>query len=128
MWGVVGQTRADGEILSANVLVHSLFVFDKVVAVKRRLQTKSELKVVQCSAQRRISHGMQFSIFPFPIQIFLFQCNFSMGISKFPLVGKYEKCICKIFTRISGVGFHFFCWLRKFRLGSSVQFENENSY
>ena len=91
MWGVVGQTRADGEILSKNVLVHSLFVFDNDVAVKRRLQTKSELKVVQWSAQKRISHGMQFSIFPFPIQIFLLQCNFSMGILKFPLVYKCEK-------------------------------------
>ena len=89
--GVVGQTRADGEILSKNVLVQSLFVFDNDVAVKRRLQTKSELKVIQWSAQRRISHGMQFSIFPFPIQIFLFQCNFNIVIFKFPLVRKYEK-------------------------------------
>ena len=45
----------------------------------------------------------------------------------FRLFKNMKKCICKIFTRISAEGFHFFCWLRKFRLGSSVQFENENS-
>ena len=129
VWGGC-QTRAGGEILSKNVLVQSLFVVDNDVAVNRRLQTKSELKVVQWSAQKRISHGMQFSMFPFPIQIFLFQCNATSAWSyfSFRLYAIMKKCICKIFTRISGMGFHVFCWLRKFRLGSSVQFENENSY
>ena len=82
VWGGC-QTRAGGEILSKNVLVQSLFVVDNDVAVNRRLQTKSELKVVQWSAQKRISHGMQFSMFPFPIQIFLFQCNATSAWSYF---------------------------------------------
>ena len=68
------------------------------------------------------------AFFLFQFKYFCFNATSAWSYLSFRLYANMKKCICRIFTRISGEGFHFFCWLRKFRLGSSVQFENENSY
>ena len=65
------------------------------------------------------------AFFLFHFKYFCSNATSAWSYLSFRLYANMKKCICKIFTRIR---IHFFCWLGKFRLGSSVQFENENSY